>query len=270
MLKFKKQLNFKVKGVDEENNKVEGVFSTKNEDRHRDVVHQNWDLSEYKENPVVVDSHNYRSVTKVVGRVTQISVENDKLQGVVQFAVDENPRAKIAFDLYAGGFVKGFSAGFIAEEFNDKGEIEKAKLFEISTVSIPANAEALAKQKGFSIGDLYKKDEEEVIEDEESEQEEKEQESEEKQEQEENDDKENDNKEEKESEKKDEETEKGFQIEINKPSDRVKLLNKAVNTVEKIGENIKGRNSSNDDRANKKKVNRSINRAVRKLIDNKF
>jgi len=73
------------------------------------------------------------------------------LTGKIKFAVDENPRAKIIFDLYAGGFLNAFSVGFLPKEFDDKGVILKSELLEVSVVSIPANARALAKKKGINV-----------------------------------------------------------------------------------------------------------------------
>jgi len=149
-------LNVKVKGVDEETSTLEAVFSTEDEDRHGDIVRQNWDLKQFKKNPVILNSHNYWSATDVIGKAEKISVKNGQLEGKIKFAVEENPIAKIVFDLYKGGFLNAFSVGFIPKEFSDKGEIVKSELLEISAVSVPANAYALAKSAGINIKPLFK------------------------------------------------------------------------------------------------------------------
>ena len=148
-----------LKEVNKENFTLEAIFSTDNEDRHREVVKQNFDLKQFKQNPVLLNSHNYGDASEVIGRIQPISVKDGVLQGKVKFAVNENPKAKVIFDLYAGGFLNAFSIGFIPMEFNEKdGSIEKSELLEVSAVSVPANAYALAKSKGINVDELDEKD----------------------------------------------------------------------------------------------------------------
>ncbi len=144
-----------IKEVDTTNNILEAIFSTADEDRHGDIVMQNWDLKSFKKNPVILNSHNYGDATEVIGKTLKIGVSDGQLAGKIQFAVNENPKAKIIFDLYAGGFLNAFSVGFIPKEFDDKGKILKSELLEVSAVSVPANAYALAKQKGIDVDKLY-------------------------------------------------------------------------------------------------------------------
>ena len=153
------QMNIAIKKIDMENFVINGVFSTEDEDRHGEIVYQNWDLKNFKKNPVILNSHNYGDITEILGKATEITNDKDtkKLTGSIQFAVSQNPKAKIAFDLYAGGFASAFSVGFMPKEFNDKGDILKAELLEISLVSVPANAMALAKAKGIDVEQLYGK-----------------------------------------------------------------------------------------------------------------
>lgn len=154
-------MNLKLKRVDLENASLYGIFSTADEDRHGDIVEQNWDLKNFKKNPVILNSHNYGDATEVIGKATEIGVNKKEtiktLEGSIQFAVKENPKAKIIFDLYAGGFLSAFSVGFLPKEFDDKGKILKSELLEISAVSVPANAMALAKAKGIDVDNLYDK-----------------------------------------------------------------------------------------------------------------
>lgn len=155
MKKLYENLNIRIKGVDEDNATLEAVFSTEDEDRHGDIVRQNWDLKQFKKNPVILNSHNYWSATDVIGKAEKIGIKNGQLEGKIKFAVEENPIAKIIFDLYKGGFLSAFSVGFIPKEFSDKGEILKSELLEISAVSVPANAYALAKSAGIDIKPLF-------------------------------------------------------------------------------------------------------------------
>jgi len=154
--KLYKEYSVSIKSVDPENAIIEGIFSTEDEDRHGDIVRQNWDLKKYKLNPVILDSHNYWSATDVIGIAEKIGIKDGKLAGKIKFAVQENPVAKVIYDLYAGGFLKAFSVGFIPKEFSASGEILKSELLEISAVSVPANAMALAKGAGVDLKPLFK------------------------------------------------------------------------------------------------------------------
>jgi HK97 family phage prohead protease len=164
--KFAKIL-IELKSVNKENATLEAIFSTAKEDRHGDIVEQNWDLKEFKSNPVILNSHKYNDATEVVGVAEKVSIKDGKLEGKIKFAVNENPKAKIIFDLYAEGFLRAFSVGFMPLEFDNNNKILKSRLLEVSCVSVPANAEALAKMKakGINVEDLdeddFEKDEEE-------------------------------------------------------------------------------------------------------------
>jgi len=133
------------KKVEDSDNSFHAIFSTAKEDRHGDIVEQKWDLRAYKKNPVYLDSHNYDSIEHIIGKVKNIEVKDNKLQGDVIFALD-NPKGQLAFNLVAGGFLNTSSVGFIPKVFDDKGKILESELLENSGVSVPANADALFKQ----------------------------------------------------------------------------------------------------------------------------
>lgn len=140
-----------IKTIDEEYT-IEGVFSTANTDRHGDIVMQNWDLKSFIQNPVILNSHNYDDVAEIVGKMVDIGLNPDsQLSGKIKFAVNENPKAKIIYELYKNGFANAFSVGFIPKDFGNNGEITLSELLEVSVVSVPANAMALAKAKGIDI-----------------------------------------------------------------------------------------------------------------------
>ena len=162
MKKIIKKFDVELKKVDGDDNSFEAVFSTQGEDRHGDVIIQEgFDLKSYKKNPVILNSHNHDDATEVIGKVDKrtLKIEKKKLSGKIKFAVDENPKAKIIYDLYSKGYLNAFSVGFIPKKFDEKDMsiIQEAELIEISAVSVPANAAALAKQKGINIDKLYDK-----------------------------------------------------------------------------------------------------------------
>lgn len=153
------EMPIEIKSIDADNYTLEAVFSTANQDRHGDIVMQNWILTNFKKNPVILNSHNYYDCAEVVANADKITVKNGQLEGKLRFAVNENPKAKIIFDLYAAGFLHAFSVGFIVKQWDDKGNMLKSELLEISCVSVPANADALvkAKAKGIDVDQLYVK-----------------------------------------------------------------------------------------------------------------
>lgn len=129
------------KEIDGDTKKFHAVFSTAVEDRHGEIVYQDFDLKAFKRNPVYIDSHDYSTIESILGRVVPISVKDGKLQGDIEFAT-MNPKGQLAEKMADGGFLNTSSIGFIPKVFDDKGNILKSELLEISAVSVPANPEA--------------------------------------------------------------------------------------------------------------------------------
>jgi HK97 family phage prohead protease len=135
-------VSFETKKNDKDETEYTMVFSTPDEDRHYDVVLQDFDLKWYKKNPVVLDSHNYSSIAHIIGKVKNIRIEDGKLKGEIEFNMS-NPKGVMAKEMVDNGFLNASSIGFIPKEFNEKGQIVKSELLENSLVSVPANARAL-------------------------------------------------------------------------------------------------------------------------------
>lgn len=155
----------KFKKVKDSDKRFRVVMSTASEDRHGDIVEQNFDLKPFKKNPVLLDSHNYGSIEHVVGKVNKTSVKENKLKGEVEFMRD-NPKGVLAEKMVDGGFINAVSIGFIPKEFDEKtGNIKKSELLELSLVSVPANAEALFEKAEKKFGKVKaKKKEIEIVE----------------------------------------------------------------------------------------------------------
>ncbi|MHA1853387.1 MAG: HK97 family phage prohead protease [Candidatus Heimdallarchaeaceae archaeon] len=131
------------KQIKKKENKFDVVMSTSTEDRHGDIVEQNWDLKNFKKNPVFLDSHNYGSIEHILGKVNKAKAKDGTLIGQIEYALD-SLKGLLAFKLTKGGFLHTVSVGFIPKEFEEKtGKILKSELLELSAVSVPANPEAL-------------------------------------------------------------------------------------------------------------------------------
>jgi HK97 family phage prohead protease len=160
-----KQLYFKSEAPqadDAANYIIRGVFSTGDEDRQGDVVVQaGWDIKEYMENPTVLFAHDHYQ--PAVGKVIELGYNaQGNLAGAIKFAAEEYDFAMTLYKLYAGMYMRAFSAGFANNEYevdqeNDRFILKSNTLYEISCVNVPANAGALAASKGIDMDPLYAK-----------------------------------------------------------------------------------------------------------------
>ncbi len=133
----------------------EAVFiaSTASVDRHGDVVEQNWDLSSFRKNPVLLFQHDSSSLP--IGKVSKVWTDDDKTfaraEGVPEGMDD---LADKVWRFIKAGFLNAVSVGFqpIAdpEPRRDKDgnwlgyTYPRNALLELSVVAVPANQEALA------------------------------------------------------------------------------------------------------------------------------
>ncbi len=151
---IKKQFDFIVKDIDEKNYTIRAIISSGQPDRHGEIVDQaSWNLEEYKKNPVVLWAHDHYQ--PAIGKAIEIFVNTEgMLEAVVKFAVEQYDFAKTIFSLYAEGFMRAFSVGFMSDQHDEANGFRILKnntLFEFSAVNVGADALALAKQKGIDV-----------------------------------------------------------------------------------------------------------------------
>jgi uncharacterized protein len=156
-----KQLHVEIKGINDDQFSIKGIFSTADEDRHGEIVDQKtWQLDDYLKNPVILFGHDHNQ--PAIGKAVNLFFnEQGNLEGEIQFAAKQYEFANTIYQLYRDGFMKAFSVGFQNElvEYNESTEevrLKRNKLFEISCVNVPANALALAKSKGIDTAPLEK------------------------------------------------------------------------------------------------------------------
>jgi len=127
----------------EDSGTFEVVISTDDIDRSGDVIDQSgWDLTNYKNNPIVLYGHDYQSLP--IGVTDNIEVVGNKLIAKGRFApADANPFAQQVRKLYDLGILRTTSVGFIVKEITGK-KITKQELLEYSFVPVPCNAQALS------------------------------------------------------------------------------------------------------------------------------
>jgi len=134
-----------------DNGTFDVIISTEDLDRAGEIVRQDgWELTNYKNNPIVLWGHDYYSLP--IGVCTETYKTN--VHGVpatgakgVFYPADINPFAQQVRRMYEYGVKSGVgvgcttSVGFIPKEFDENNQrvITRAELLEFSFVPIPAN-----------------------------------------------------------------------------------------------------------------------------------
>ena len=151
--------NFRIKAVseDKESIKIEGFDKTTNKDRVGDVILEEalskGGIDNYLKNPIVLAFHNHE---RPIGEVTEYSVNNQGLRVVAEIS----KAAGDVYNLVKEGVLKAFSVGFRVKDADYDSDtdifvIKDLELYELSVVSIPANAESI-----FSVQKSFKDEEE--------------------------------------------------------------------------------------------------------------
>ncbi len=133
-------------------------------DRYQELISvSGWQLDNYRRNPIVQNAHSYCSLADTIGKSLITEVRGDYLFQRILFAVDENPMAKLAYDLYKGGFLNAVSVGFIPLRWENGNQDAgyrriylEQELLEVSAVSVPANPNALT--LALKAGAIHKSD----------------------------------------------------------------------------------------------------------------
>ncbi len=147
------------------------VASTADSDRMGDIMVQEWDLAEFKANPVILYAHDtggYGPGT-VIGRGIDPRVEDGALRIGIQWDDHEsNELAQRVARQFRDGFMSAVSVGFRPgamtaraslpegdDQRSDRGWVFGSKeapntLLELSAVPVPANSNALAERQGIA------------------------------------------------------------------------------------------------------------------------
>lgn len=135
------------------------ILSTDAVDRDKDCINPNgWDLAHYRENPVVLWAHQVNEPP--VAKSIEERVERGRLTSVAVFTPkDLNPFGHMVGQMYAKGFLRAVSVGFVARKWSLAQEKERSggvdvhsqELLEYSCVPVPANPDALIEAKACGI-----------------------------------------------------------------------------------------------------------------------
>jgi len=125
------------------------TISTDARDRHGDILEPGGaQIAAFLKNPVVLWAHDYRSLP--IGRCASLAREGGAIKAEIAFA--PTPFAREVYDLYAKGFLRAWSVGFLPLTWevleDEEGKfggyhVRSWELIELSAVPVPANADAL-------------------------------------------------------------------------------------------------------------------------------
>jgi phage portal protein BeeE len=109
-----------VRIVDARRGIVDYVASDETIDSYREVIRAaGWRFTHFSKNAPFVDSHDYSTIGKCLGRVIDFRVEGGQLIERVQWAIDvpENQLAQIGWKMTAAGYLKAVSVGFFPVKY---------------------------------------------------------------------------------------------------------------------------------------------------------
>lgn len=151
----KATINVAVKEVKADNRYMTMIGSSEILDRDQEAFDTaGWDLKNYKKNPVILFGHDKRQPP--VAKSNKTYIDGKELIFEIEFPEDGvYPFADTVRKLYAGGFMRASSVGFIPKkwEFGDgKPDRPRVKyleqeLLELSLVPVPSNPAALVTAK---------------------------------------------------------------------------------------------------------------------------
>lgn len=171
---IRRVIRSEIKSIDEKEFTVDVTMSDETVDRYKEVILASaWKkrLSNYKNHPILLSSHNYHGLMNQIGEAPKIGIKDGALVAKFKyFAKQGNPEADWAWVLASKG-VAAYSVGFIRhsgryvdpdEDYEDDDEMkafqksgvqyvyDDVELLECSHVTVPANPSCL--QNSFDQG----------------------------------------------------------------------------------------------------------------------
>ena len=122
--KLRRAFDVVPKIINAEDGIVDYVASNEALDSYSEVVAASgWRFTRFQKNAPFVDSHNYWSLEKLLGRVQTATLEGKNLVERVQWAknVPENKLACLGWKMTEGGFLRAVSVGFIPVRYVRNG-----------------------------------------------------------------------------------------------------------------------------------------------------
>jgi len=152
-----------VKTINEEQRTLDAVVSTRDIDRHGDIVLPSAfveNIDSFKANPVILATHQHRldnGSSPVIGSAIPETIQIGKTDVTFTMRFATTALGEEYWQLYKDKHMRAFSIGFIPIEWTDEEDEQagyirtytKIELLEVSAVPVPSNRRALARAKGY-------------------------------------------------------------------------------------------------------------------------
>jgi len=153
---WKDKLCIKVKKLKDDSMYIEGYANMATLDRVKEIINPKaWKLDSFNKAGVILFNHDQH---KPIGKPVKVEVRSDGLYIKARISGSNDPEITKIRDLIDEGILNTFSVGFKTHDSkrmsDGNTEITDAELFEVSVVSVPANADSL-----FKMSAKYLKDE---------------------------------------------------------------------------------------------------------------
>lgn len=113
MNKLIRALNIVPRVLNEQDGTVQFTASDESLDCYGEIIRASgWRFTQFAKNAPFVDSHDYSSITKLLGQVTDFRVEGGALIETVRYSREPGTLAEWAFKMVRDGFLRAVSVGF--------------------------------------------------------------------------------------------------------------------------------------------------------------
>lgn len=131
--------------LDDKAGTVEFVASDETLDCYQEIVRVGgWRFTHFQKNAPFVDSHDYSSITKLLGQVVDWRVEANQLIETVRYSREPGTLAEWAYKMVRDGFLKAVSVGFVPVRMASKWDPTPAD-FVSAIADMGLDAETAAK-----------------------------------------------------------------------------------------------------------------------------
>lgn len=140
----KRELVVTPKVLNEKEGTVEFVASDETLDCHGEIVRvAGWRFTHFQKNAPFVDSHDYSSITKLLGQVIDFRVEKGQLVETVRYSREPYTLAEWAFKMVRDGFLRAVSVGFVPLRMATRwDQDQKDFLAQVADLKLDAQAAA--------------------------------------------------------------------------------------------------------------------------------
>jgi hypothetical protein len=118
--------------INEQEGTVEFVASDETLDSYKEIVRvQGWRFNLFRKNAPFVDSHDYSSITKLLGQVKDWRIEKDQLIETVRYSREPGTLAEWAFKMVRDGFLRAVSVGFVPTSYVSKWDQDQKDFLQV-------------------------------------------------------------------------------------------------------------------------------------------